>query len=200
MDPHCGWCYGNSENITSIFTELQNDFEFEFLVGGMWLGENAPKGGESLHKFIEANAPRMCEYTGVEVSDKFYNLTKDISYSFSSLEPCAAIVVIKKIAPTFTFQAAKEIQKAIFIDGKKLDELETYIPILETFSIKISDFENEWLSEENITETLKEFETAKSFANGFPTMILKDEKDAYYLLANGYFHKDEMFEKLKQLK
>lgn len=40
MDPQCGWCYGNSENITALQKEFEEEFDFELLVGGMWLGKN----------------------------------------------------------------------------------------------------------------------------------------------------------------
>lgn len=35
MDPQCGWCYGNSENITALQEVFKDDFDFELLVGGM---------------------------------------------------------------------------------------------------------------------------------------------------------------------
>ena len=44
--PSCGWCYGN-ENITALQEEFKNEFDFELLVGGMWLGQNAPEGGDN---------------------------------------------------------------------------------------------------------------------------------------------------------
>ncbi len=200
MDPQCGWCYGNNENIESIYEIFNKDYQFEFLVGGMWLGENAPKGGDSLNQFIKANAPRMSEYTGAEVSEKFYELTKDESYAFSSLEPSAAIVLVKKLAPNFSFSFAKDVQKVMFIEGKRLDQLETYKPLLEKYTINISDFETAWMSEENLSETQAEFKKASAFANGFPTMILENENEEYFLLANGYFQKEEMIKKLNELK
>ena len=27
MDPQCGWCYGNSDNITALQEEFKDDFE-----------------------------------------------------------------------------------------------------------------------------------------------------------------------------
>ncbi|WP_260128811.1 hypothetical protein [Elizabethkingia anophelis] len=35
MDPLCGWCYGNSDNILELFEKYKNDIKFEILPGGM---------------------------------------------------------------------------------------------------------------------------------------------------------------------
>jgi protein-disulfide isomerase-like protein with CxxC motif len=40
MDPLCGWCYGNSDNVLELFEKYKNEIKFEILPGGMWVGEN----------------------------------------------------------------------------------------------------------------------------------------------------------------
>ena len=31
MDPLCGWCYGNSDNVLELFEKYNNDIKFEIL-------------------------------------------------------------------------------------------------------------------------------------------------------------------------
>lgn len=195
MDPHCGWCYGNGYNISQLQKSFSNAFEFEILVGGMWLGTNAPFGGPQLASYIETHAPRMSKTTGVEVSQKYYDRTADTSYQFSSLEPCAAIYLIKQMVPEKAFVFAKKVQESLFVRGLPLDTFPAYSTILKELAIDFETFQSQWMTPQNIQETQKEFEKARLLAKGFPTLIYtKDSKD--YLLASGYFQLDRMVQQL----
>lgn len=199
MDPQCGWCYGNSENITALHEKFKNDFDFELVVGGMWLGTNAPVGGEKLSQFLQKHAPRMAAATGALVDKCYYELAKDSTYTFSSLEPSAAIQLIKELDPDNAFLFAKKVQLALFVEGKKLDDRESYIKILKSMSSNIVDFDNLWMKAENISKTKKEFTKARSLASGFPTLVLS-KNGRNETLASGYFTRETVFQKLNQLK
>lgn len=196
MDPHCGWCYGNGENITAIYDQFKSKYEFEILVGGMMLGTNAPRGGASLNQFIQEHVPPMSQRTGAIVSEKYYDLSKDSSYVFSSLEPSAAIVLIKEISPSNSFVFATAVQKAIFVEGKRFDKLDTYITILEKLNIDKEVFANRWMSKANIEKTELEFDKADKYAQSYPTMLI-EENGSFKELASGYFEKQTMIDKLK---
>ncbi len=199
MDPQCGWCYGNSANIKALQEEFKKDFDFELLLGGMWLGQNAPAGGDGLSQFLQNHAPRMAATTGATVDNSYYELAKDTTYAFSSLEPSAAIKLIKEIAPDKVFTFAKKVQQALFVEGKRLDQKETYLEILKTMSLDTAIFDSLWMGEDNISKTKAEFTNASNLANGFPTLVItKDGKTE--TLASGYFNKETMIQKLNQLK
>lgn len=196
MDAHCGWCYGNSNNISNLENEFKNAYDFELLVGGMWTGSNAPKGGSSFNNFINTHSPQMEKATGAYVDQKFFDLTKDSSYTFSSLEPSCAIVLIKELSPEKTIAFAKAIQNTIFAEGKRLDKLDTYIPILKKLNIDIESFKSKWMSTDNLTKTQNEFLRAHQLANGFPTLVLK--KDGQHkVLSSGFFNYKEIANILK---
>lgn len=199
MDPQCGWCYGNSNNIFEIQKEFSSSFEFEILTGGMWLNENAPIGGEKLSQFLKTNAPNMTSRTGVVINTNFFELAKDETYKFSSLEPSAAIVLLKELFPDKAFLFAKEVQSVMFIDGKRLDKKETYIDILDKLNIDSSFFKKLWLTGDNLTKTHQDFDTASELANGFPTLVL-EQNGSKQVLSSGYFDKHSMTELLTSLK
>lgn len=190
-DAQCGWCYGNSNNISTIYDTFKNSVDFEINVGGLWLKENAPKGGIQLSQYISLNGPRMEQTTGVKIGSGFYTLVKDMSYTFSSLEPSAAVVLVKKLDLNLAFLFAKKVQDALYIDGKRLDKLSTYSPILQELNLDKSNFEKEWLSEENLIKTYAEFKLSTSMAQGFPTLLLQDGKEIKKL-ASGYFNLENM--------
>ncbi|WP_109829384.1 DsbA family protein [Reichenbachiella versicolor] len=198
MDPQCGWCYGNSSNIKSLYQEYGDKLEFELLVGGMWLGPNAPKGGEGLSGFLQTHAPRMSQTTGAQVGQAYYDLAKDPSYTFSSLEPSAAIVAVRQIAPDKLFEFVGLVQKALILDGKRLDKQETYQQIVEQLSIDYSTFQKVWMTESNVQETIQEFKRAGSMASGFPTLLVETAVGTHPLAA-GYFDLNQMKSKLDSL-
>lgn len=198
MDAHCGWCYGNSQNITELHQLFSNTFEFEIMVGGMWLAQQALFGGPKLSSYIKTHAPTMSKTTGAIVSEKFYELAGNSNYQFSSLEPSAAIKLVKETAPQVSFSFAKKVQEAIFVTGLPLDVLSTYTPILKELNIDSSVFENKWLKDENLEQTYKEFALVKPLANGFPSLIL-EQNDSKYMLASGYFNLDQMIQNFQKI-
>lgn len=199
MDPQCGWCYGNSENITALQEVFKDDFDFELHVGGMWLGQNAPLGGDDLSQFIQNQAARMTATAGAQVDKRYYELAKDSTYSFSSLEPSAAIQLVKETSTDKTFLFAKKVQHALFAEGKRLDEKETYIEILKTMALDTTAFNSLWMNADNISKTKKEFIEASNLTGGFPTLVLTKDGQPE-ALASGYFTKEIMIQKLHQLK
>jgi len=191
MDPQCGWCYGNSENIQTLYATYKDKAEIEIVVGGMWLGDQAPIGGDGLSQFIQNHAPRMVETTGADVREGYYNRVKDSTYAFSSLEPSAAIVWVKVNYPEKAVEFTGNVQKALFKDGLRLDKIEVYTAILNNMKIESNVFTIEWMSEENLKQTKAEFNRASTLANGFPTFILQS-KDKQEVLASGYFDLERM--------
>ena len=198
MDVHCGWCYGNSDSISTVVHQLETQIDFELLTGGMWLGENAPKGGNGLYQFIQNHSPQMEATTGAYVDPKFYNLTKDSTYVFNSLEPSCAIALIKEWTPSITLEFSKAVQHSIFAQGKKLDQLETYLPILEKLKIDVSQFKEKWMTQKNILTTTQEFESGRKIARGFPTLALQTNNDIQ-IIASGYFNPDIVIKNINSI-
>lgn len=191
MDPQCGWCYGNSQNITSLYNDYLDKYDFEILCGGMWIGENAPISGQDISSYIVSQLPRLESVTGMNVSKEFQELISNSNYVLSSLEPSAAIVLMKEHKPEIAFQFAKEVQALLFVGAKRLNEIETYIPLLSKYDVDKDWFQKNWLSVDNLKKTNIGFERARSMANGFPTLLIENNGEIKRL-ASGYFDIDEV--------
>lgn len=198
MDIQCGWCYGNSKNIQAVYDVYKEKVDFEFINGGMWVGSQAPKGGEQISNYIKSQAPRLTAYTGMPISESFFQLINDETYTLSSLEPSAAVVLVKTLSPDAVVGFAKAVQEVHFTQGKPLDDINTYLPLLNAFSIDQEAFTTGWMSEENLKQTAEEFKYGRGLANGFPTFLIQ-EGDQVAVLASGYFDLDQMLGKLKEL-
>lgn len=198
MDPLCGWCFGNSQNMLAIKKEFEGKFEFEIIMGGMRIPPNTQTGGPQLSQFMKEHGPPMEQTTGVKLSDSFYDLANNPEYVFNSLEPCAASVLVKKLKPEVSFEFASEVQKRFYQEGAHLNVLSTYQPILKTLGINETEFENQWLTANNLKATQDEFNSAGTMANGFPTLCIEMNGELGRI-TSGYFPFEAMRDHLKQL-
>lgn len=199
LDPHCGWCYGNTNNIVSLREHFAETFDFELLVGGMWLGKRAPFGGEQLHRFISTHAPRLSETTGMTVGKAYYVLTSNPNYQFSSLEASAAVTTVKAIEADKAFPFMHEVFKSLFQEGKRYDQPGTYLPILDKLGIAREAFLSSWMSEANLITTHEEFRKAQTMASGFPTLCIQIGGERPIKITSGYFHLDAMMKHLASI-
>ena len=60
MDPQCGWCYGNSHNMTSIYSKYKSLIDFKFM--------NA-RGGIDFYAFQNAQTPVCPSLVGARSSE-----------------------------------------------------------------------------------------------------------------------------------
>ena len=200
MDPHCGWCYGNHKNLDALLNKYESKLPFELLVGGMWVGKSAEQGSAKLLKFIKGHTPRIIKKTGANISQKYYDAAGDSSYTFSSLEPSAAIVLIKELKPEVTFDFVELVQEAIFIDGKRMEKFSTYEPILKALHVDVNIFKSRFLSEKNIENTMREFKHAKEISYGYPSLFIS-KNGKTHVIAAGEFDVAEVSKEIdKELK
>ncbi len=196
MDPQCSWCYSNSGNIEHVESSLKGNIDVDLKVAGMWLGDEAPKGGSDYFGSITQHFPGMIAKTGAIIGAAYFDLASDPSYTFSSLEPAAAIILVREMDPKKTVVFAKNVEHALFMEGKHLDKLDTYLPILNKLNIDVQVFKKNWMSADNISKTKADFEIAKTFATTYPSLILQ-QGTKKQVIGVGYFTKEEIMPKIK---
>ncbi len=209
MDPHCGWCFGNSANFSALYeafnqVQYRDKLSIEIMAGGMWLSDSAPQGGDGLYQFIQTNGPRMEAATNTKLGDAFHQLTSDSSYTFSSLEPSAAMVLVNELAPNKTVQFCKLMLENIFIAGARPDKLLNYEGILEKLEINFTEFSDQWMQADNVAKTQTQFSVAKNLANGYPTLLLQQLNSnavdySNTVIATGYFNLQQVTDKLAKI-
>lgn len=198
MDPQCGWCFGNGNSMTELVNELPALTSIDVIPGGMWIGSNAPVGGQAFAGFIQQHSPRMEQITGRDLGDGFHQLTLKEDYTFDSEEASQAIVAVRHLFPEQALSFAKLVQDAQFIEGKRFDDVATYTGILTQLKLDTKAFENYWQSEANKADTQNAFHYASQLANGFPTLIIEvDGKMS--VLANGAFDAKEVKARIDKL-
>lgn len=180
MDPYCGWCYANSENIL----KLSKEFKIEIIPMGMWSGGNS-RTGHQVKEFIKSVSKIVTTKTGVQFTSMYFDLLEK-NTKFDSEVPSRAINVIKKLDPIKQIQFTHEIQHSHYFDGKDLNILQTYHNICKKLEIDFDEFHKELENQVNIDNTQYEFNRAYQLAKKYPTFIAVSENGDIELIEGNY--------------
>lgn len=184
-DPLCGWCFGFHSVMEKIRERFSEVLHIEVKPGGLAVGDRAESIGEG-YGYIKDALGQVENTTGVEFGRNFKLLAEEGSYLYDSLPPCRAQVAVNSIAPEHALSFAGAMQKALFVGGKNLNELETFHSIIDELNINKEEFDRHFISNENRQNTLNEFEWCKKAgATGFPTLLLKVGEE-FGVMARGY--------------
>ena len=186
FDPMCGWCYAFGNVMEQFQQKHKDEFSFEVVTGGMVVGENQ-KPLSNMRDYIKGAIPRLEKMTGAKFGEKYLNeILEPGTYISSSEKPSFAFVTFKNFQPENSIVFAHALQKVFFVEGKSLNEDETYIALAKQFGINETEFVKALNSNEAKTAAFNEFELVKTWGiSGFPAVVLlKDGKG--YMVANGY--------------
>jgi putative protein-disulfide isomerase len=187
FDPLCGWCYGFSKVVHTVFEQYQDQAQFRMVLGGMIVGEREGPIGDFAEYILDA-LPRLQSMTGATIGEPFKQALKERRLFQSSVIPSKAIIAVRKMEPAISFSFARAVQQKQFIDGEDLQQMDTYRHLAEDFNLDA----DELLSTLHSDAVKQEFQSDIAFTQsmavqGFPTMIGKPpHSDQYQLLSNGY--------------
>lgn len=184
-DPLCGWCYGFHPVMHKLAGRFENDLHIRVIPGGLAIGENAQTIQEG-YGFIRNALHQVEKTTGVTFGDNFKLLAEEGSYLMDSEPSCIAQTVINNIAPEIALDFAGSMQKALYVHGKNLNDLDTFHEILANFNIDPKTFSNHFENPDIRAETYQQFEWCKkNDASAFPTLLLQIG-DEFGVMSRGY--------------
>lgn len=184
-DPLCGWCYGFHPVLEKIIGRFPGKFATVVKTGGLVTGDRVKSISEG-HSYIKDGMSRVEQVTGVEFGRNFKLLVEEGSYLYNSLPSCRAQVTVNEIASNKAVAFAGAIQRALFVNGKSLNETDTFLEIAELLGIDTEQFLEKFESEWSEKAAKKEFEWCqKAGATGFPTLMLKMGNE-FGVMARGY--------------
>ncbi len=195
IDPQCGWCYGNSIQFKKLYEKVGDYVQLEIVTAGMWVDGTASAGGQRMLDYMKEHTPRVQKQTGIKFSKAFFTLVGQKDYVLTSLPASRALVAVKKIDDRKSYQMLKEIYKAQFVKGLRINDPKILYSLAEKCEIDLDIFSYEMKSHENLKQTQAEFKRAKSLANGYPTLIVQSH-GASVLLSNGAFRFENVYQKL----
>lgn len=199
FDPLCGWCFGFSPVIRKLEAAFAERIEFDVISGGMILGDRVGPVRNFAH-IIRSSKARLEETTGVTFGDAFLTgILDEGSAIFSSLKPSIALCVAKDMAPERGIEFASALQSAIYVDGIKPDETDSYRNMATSFGMDADEFINrmsfphyEMLANQGFAQS------SKWGIQGFPSVVLF-HKDQGYLIARGYMPYEALAESVRSI-
>jgi putative protein-disulfide isomerase len=185
FDVLCGWCYGFSPVIKKFHETYKDQYDFEIISGGLVVGERIGPYGEFANYILNA-IPNLEKTTGVKVGDIYLQQLKEDKLIQNSIPPAIAISIVKQNYPENSFEFAHNLQIAKFLDGKDLNNVSTYLEILDNMNLKIENFKEQFesVSSENLAN-IDFSRSAQLGVRGFPAVIVKHNGE-YTAISNGY--------------
>lgn len=198
MDPLCGWCYGFSDVIQTLYKKYEKNFEFEIIPAGMWINDSVQKMNNSLGNYIKTHNEKIEKITGKKFGAKFNELILNSNkIVLDSFVPSKAMVVFEKLDFSNRMLAMKKIQESFFINGQDLNNIDTYEKIARELKISKEKFNELFFSTDIKNETFKKFEKAKKLKiEVFPSVVLENDIHKK-LISQGFLDFNSLEKKLR---
>ncbi|MBI5373414.1 MAG: DsbA family protein [Sphingobacteriales bacterium] len=194
-DAYCGWCYGFSPVIKKIAEAWKDKISFEVLSGGMIPKESARPVGV-LAGYISGAYKTVEELTGIRFGEDYlwHIFNPDQSdWIQHSEKSAAALCIFKEIHPDRQVAFAADLQYALHYEGRDLTDDEAYRHLLVRYGIPEETFYSRLNSEEYTEKARYEFALCKQLqVTGFPQVLIRVDKQKFYLLAKGYTDYDTL--------
>ncbi len=185
-DPLCGWCYGFSGVMKSLYEKHQQEFDFEVISGGMILGDR--KGSiTGISDLIRSHYPHLVETTGAKFGEPFLKALSEGGIYMSSEKPCIALSVFKSYRPQEAVLFVRDLQKLLYQEGKDLTLDETYPSLAKAYKIDPQEFMEKLNTEEYKQAAYYDFALARQLqVTGFPAAFIRTGEHHFYKITKGY--------------
>lgn len=199
QDALCGWCYGMSPVMQQLYKEHQQDYNFVVMSGGMVRGSNV-KPISGMADYIRQASRQLEQVTGVKQTQAYHEQILDKgTYITNSEPPAIALLILKEKFPEKQIPLAAAIQNLHFVEGKDLNEVETYLPVVRQFRANEKDFKKKFSDKDYADLARQEFELVEKWGiRGFPAVVV-ETGEKLYMVAQGYQPYDQLTETLKRI-
>lgn len=198
-DAYCGWCFGFSPVMKKISALYAAKVEIEVLSGGMIIDEFITPI-KKMAPVILGEYQRVEEMTGVKFGEDFLWHAKhpeESDWVMNSEKPGIALCIVKELHPHNQLNYASDLQQALNVEGRDLDDDEAYRHLLEKYHLDEKSFYEKLHSEQYRDMARREFSLCKQLqVTGFPAVLLQVEESRFYLLARGYTPFDTLSQRI----
>jgi len=185
-DALCGWCYGFSPVIKSIYERYQDRFDFEVISGGMMLG-NKTGPIEVIAPYIKSAYHTVEATTGISFGEGFLKQVDRGEMILDSEKPAIGLSVFKSYYPDKAVLFAHDIQDCINFEGKEPNDEDMYRYVAVNFGIDPDEFIYKMHEEHYKQAAYYDFALAKQLqVTGFPAAFIQSADNHFYMIAKGY--------------
>lgn len=198
-DALCGWCYGFSPVIKSVYDNYQDRFDFEVISGGMMLGLRT--GPISvIAPYIKTAYHAVEEVTGVVFGEGFLRQVEKGEMILDSEKPAIALSVFKTYFPAKAILFAHDIQNCINFDGKEPNDEEMYRYLAVNFGIDPDAFIHMMHEEEFKQAAYYDFALTKQLqVSGYPAAFIQSADNNFYMIAKGFTRLEDLEARIEKV-
>lgn len=197
-DALCGWCYGFSDVMTTLYERTQQDYNFYVLSGGMVTGDRIGPVGE-VAGYIKEAYLTVENTTGVKFGEDFLAELDKGTNIFTSIPAAKAMALFRSQKPDECIPFAARIQRAIYEEGLPPAENSTFGSCAADFNLDAKAFADNMDLDKVELLVEEEFKTVANWGiTGFPTVVYKDGNYAY-MIGRGYTPLNILEETLKNV-
>lgn len=195
-DPMCSWCWGIAEELEQLKTALQEDYDFQLIVGGL-----RPGGGDewnaTFKDFLREHWTHVTEKSGQAFS---FDLLEKEYFNYDTEPSCRAVRVVRDIAPEKEFAFFKAVQYGFYYKNEDPKAVSFYQSICKEMNISFEDFSGKFQSDTYKKLVREDFaKPAEMGIRGFPSIVLK-KGEQLYLIASGYAEFEQMKARIEEVK
>jgi putative protein-disulfide isomerase len=198
-DALCGWCYGFSPVIKSVYERYQDRFDFEVLSGGMMLGSRTGPIGV-VAPYIKIAYHTVEDTTGIVFGEGFLRQVEKGDMILDSEKPAIGLSVFKSYHPDKAMLFAHDIQDCINFDGKEPNDEDMYRFIAVNFGIDPDEFIHKMHQEEFKQAAYYEFALVKQLqVSGYPAVFIQSADNNFYMIAKGFTRLEDLEARIEKV-
>ncbi|MCX5113462.1 DsbA family protein [Streptomyces sp. NBC_00378] len=163
---YCGWCYGFGQAPRQLAAENADRIELRVLSGGIFSGPRALPVSAYLH--IPGANQRIADLTGVTFGDGYRRMLDEGSTVMDSAA-ATVLAALHRQAPERALELAGALQRAWYIDGRSLSDVEVHWAIAAEHGLDADAF----LDPTTRAEAEDDFRELRPLGvDAYPTLLL----------------------------
>lgn len=198
-DALCGWCYGFSPVIKSVYERYQNQFDFEVISGGMFLGTRTGPI-EVIAPHIRTSYHIVEDVTGIRFGEGFLKQVEKGQMILDSEKPAIALSVYKYYHNDKAILFAHDLQDCIKFDGKEPNDDDIYRYLAVNFGLDPDEFIHKMHEEEFKQAAYYDFALAKQLqVSAYPAAFIQSSDINFHMVAKGYTRLDDLEARIQKV-
>jgi putative protein-disulfide isomerase len=192
-DPMCSWCWGFKPVWDKVKTQLQDEVDIVYVVGGLAPEAQEPMDAE-MRTYLQQAWRKITNLTGVEFNHDFWRLNTPKRSTYPS---CKAVLVARQSG--LEQQMFMAIQQLYYQQAGNPSEYENLYRLAEELGLERQRFIEQIHSEEIAELLQQEITLAEQLgARGFPSLVLLRDKTAHFI-EHSYTDVEENLNKIRAL-
>ena len=192
-DPMCSWCYGLTNELASVINHFENELDIEFVMGGLRPYYNVPMS--QMKDFLADHWQHVNEASGQAFS---YGILDREDLNYDTEPPCRAVVAYRMLGGDQIANFFANTQRAFYYDNKDMNQVATYVSLLDGSGISASDFSVAFESNEMKENVRRDFERAAEMGvSSFPTILIEKDGNAKIVI-RGYATAEQIISNIEK--